>query len=112
MHFALLFYLPLLKVIKMSINKLKYQNNQELKNIIFKSFNAKKELKDAIFTILCTIQERYPKLRLKDIKFISDNDAQSKFFYIEFFYKSILIKKTIPKAEIKNLETIFIDLLK
>lgn len=96
----------------MSISKLKYTNLTELKNTIFKDFITTPNLKDSLFSILTTIQTKHPKLRLKDISFISDTNKDSQFFYVNLTYNSRLIRKIIPKKDLKNIEPILLELLK
>ena len=93
----------------MSISKLKYINLTETKNDIFEGFTAPQKLKDTLFTILCKVQENYPKLRLKDVSFITDN---SNFFYVNLSYKSQIIKKVIPKKDLQNIELILLEIFK
>lgn len=93
----------------MSISKLKYQDLTEIKNNIFKEFAAPEKLKNALFTILTNIQAKHPKLRLKDIKFSTN---ESDYFYITIIYKNRNIQKMIRKNEINNTELILLESLK
>ena len=96
----------------MSISKLKYENLTETKNAIFSGFLATPSVKDALFLILTNIQAKHPKLRLKDISFISDADKENNFFYVNLTYNSRIIKKVIAKKDLKNIELILLELLK
>lgn len=93
----------------MSISKLKYQNLTDLKNNIFKEFKAPEKLKNALFVILTNVQTKYPKLRLKDINFSTN---ESSYFYISITYKNRNIKKMINKNDIDNIEPILLEILK
>ena len=64
----------------MSISKLKYEDLTAIKNTIFSKFIATPSIKDALFLILTNIQAKHPKLRLKDISFVSDTNKDSNFF--------------------------------
>jgi hypothetical protein len=96
----------------MSISKLKYEDLTATKNTIFSKFIATPRVKDALFLILTNIQAKHPKLRLKDISFLSDADKESNFFYVNLTYNGRIIRKVIAKKDLKNIELIFLDLLK
>jgi hypothetical protein len=93
----------------MSISKLKYINLTETKNAIFEGFTAPQKLKDALFTIVCKLQEKNPKLRLKDVSFKTD---KTDFFYVCIKYKNQIINKVISKKDIINTEIILLEILK
>lgn len=96
----------------MAISKLVYTNLTEVKNTIFKRFVASPSVKDSLFSILTTIQAKHPKLRLKDISFISDTNKESNFFYLHLTYQNRIIKKVIAKNDLKNIYQIILELLK
>ena len=96
----------------MSISKLKYTNLTELKNTIFKDFIATPSIKDSLFSILTTTQTKHPKLRLKDISFVSDTNKDSNFFYVNLSYNSRIIRKVIAKKDLKNIYSILLEILK
>ena len=93
----------------MSISKLKYTNLTATKEAIFKNFKATPSQKDALFTILTTIQSKHPKLRLQDISFISDTNLN--FFHIHIKYYNRQIKKVINKSDMPNIHQIILGLL-
>ena len=96
----------------MAISKLVYTNLTEVKNTIFKGFVASPSVKDSLFSILTTIQAKHPKLRLKDISFISDTNKECNFFYVHLTYQNRIIKKVIAKNDLKNIYSIILELLK
>jgi len=96
----------------MLISKLKYEDLTATKNAIFSKFIATPNIKDSLFSILTTIQAKHPKLRLKDISFVSDTNKDSNFFYVNLSYNSRIIKKVIAKKDLKNIYSILLEILK
>ena len=93
----------------MAISKLKYVNLSELKEQILKDFrNITPQKKDAIFTILTTVQAIKPKLRLKDITLKSDG---IQFFQLILTYNGRNINKILHLKELSNLQAILLTIL-